>query len=71
MNDTALATVTREALSLPYDEQQELLNSIKISIHRIESAPRKKLNFDSYVIPCERANYATRYVSELRNDDRI
>lgn len=71
MNDTALATVTREALSLPYDDQQELLNSIKISIHRIESVPRKKLNFDSYVIPCERANYATQYVSELRNDDRI
>lgn len=71
MSDTALATVTKEAMALPYEEQRELLNSIRISILMNNVKPRKKLDFDSYVIPCERANFADQYISELRADDRL
>ena len=71
MSDALLETVTKEAISLPYEEQRELLNSISVSIRRLESKPRRNLDFDSYVIPCERANCADQHVSELRSNDRI
>ena len=67
----ALSELTKEAVSLPYEEQKELLDVIRISIHGIRAKQRKKLDFDSYVIPCGRANFADGYVKELRDNDRI
>mgnify|MGYP006916270526 CR=1 FL=1 len=32
MGDTALATLTQEAMALPYEEQQELLHSLALSL---------------------------------------
>ena len=71
MSDMALATLTREAIALPYEEQRELLNMLMISVQKIEKKQRKQLDFDSYVIPCERANFADKYVAELRSNDRV
>ncbi len=67
----AFATLTKQAVSLPYEEQVELLNSISLSISKLKSSHRKRLDFDSYVIPCERANFADKYIEELRINDRV
>ena len=67
----ALATLTKEAVALPYEEQRELLNVLSVSVGNIEKQRRRQLDFDSYVIPCERANFAESYVEELRSNDRV
>ena len=67
----ALATLTKEAVTLTYEEQRELLRVLSVSVGNIEKQHRRKLDFDSYVIPCERANFAESYVEELRSNDRV
>ncbi len=54
MSDTLLATLTREAIALPYEEQRELLNSLTISVRNIENRSEKKETdwdsvLDSYI----------------------
>ena len=67
----ALATLTKEAVTLTYDEQRELLRVLSVSVGTIEKQWRRQLDFDSYVIPCERVNFADSYVEELRSNDRV
>ena len=67
----ALAALTKGAVALSYEEQRELLNVLSISVGNIEKQRRKSLNFDAYVIPCERANFADNYIRELRSNDRV
>ena len=71
MSDMALATLTKEAISLSYEEQRELLDVLSISVKNMERKRRRKLDFDSYVIPCERANFADSYIQEIRSNDRV
>lgn len=42
MSDTLLATLTREAVALPYEEQRELLNVLTLSVKNIENQSEKK-----------------------------
>ena len=71
MSDMALATLTKEAISLSYEEQRELLDVLSISVKNIKRKRRRKLDFDSYVIPCKRANFADSYIQELRSNDIV
>ena len=66
-----LAVLIHKAMVLPYEEQLELLNSLTISVQSIGQKNRRKLDFDSYVIPSKRANFADKYVEELRSNDRV
>ena len=71
MSDMAVKTLTREATALTYEEQLELLYSLNNLVQKGELKRRKNLDFDSYVIPCERANFADQYIEELRKNDRV
>ncbi len=39
--------------------------------YSVQESKRKTIDFDSYVIPSERANFAQEYVQELRRNDRF
>lgn len=53
MSDTALAALMREAVTLPYEEQRELLNSLAISVRQIERQTQQEKDWasilDSYI----------------------
>lgn len=70
MNE-AVTKLSHEITNLNYDEQKQLFNLLSIAMGKFENQQEKALNFDSYVIPSERANFAQSYVCELREDDRL
>ena len=57
-----------------YESQaDEFLRSAGIvpkNVRAIERKQRRQLDFDSYVIPCERANFADSYIEGLRSNAR-
>jgi len=71
MSDVEFETLTKEAVALSYEEQIRLLDALSVSVRNLEGKRRRKLDFDSYVIPCERANFADSYIQELRSNDRV
>ncbi len=71
MGDAALNILTREVTALPYVEQEKLLRVLTASLDSMKKERKQQLDFDSYVIPCERADFADSYVQELRENDRI
>ncbi len=71
MGDAALNILTREVTALSYAEQEKLLRVLTASLDSMKKERKRQLDFNSYVIPCERADFADSYVQELRENDRI
>ena len=42
MSDIAFADFTKEAISLPYEEQRELLNALNVSVLQFERQRKKR-----------------------------
>ncbi len=68
----ALSELTKEAVSLPYEEQKELLDVIRISIHNIEERRRMPLDFSKYDTATRVWNEdAQDFVNRQRANDRL